>query len=140
MASTERAVLAGAASGAHRIFVRRQRGSFPARSAIPAATCPTPPTATTATHAEAIEIVFDPTQTAFRKLRSSSSDPRSDDKNRQGNDIGMSYRSAIFYTSPAERVARIRSPMSMRPSCGRKVVTEIRRRPVLGGEPGIRIT
>ncbi|MFC7431710.1 MULTISPECIES: peptide-methionine (S)-S-oxide reductase MsrA [unclassified Agrococcus] len=59
-------------------------------------------------HAEAIEIVFDPTQTSFREqleLFFQIHDPSTID--RQGNDIGTSYRSAIFPVTPEqERVAR----------------------------------
>jgi methionine-R-sulfoxide reductase/methionine-S-sulfoxide reductase len=52
------------------------------------------------THAEAIEITFDPSQTSFRDLLElffQVHDPTT--PNRQGNDRGASYRSAIFYTS-----------------------------------------
>jgi len=52
------------------------------------------------THAEAIEIIFDPTRTSFRELLEfffQIHDPTT--RNRQGNDVGVSYRSAIFYTS-----------------------------------------
>ncbi len=59
-------------------------------------------------HAEAIEIVFDPTQTSFREqleLFFQIHDPST--INRQGNDIGTSYRSAIFPVTPEqERIAR----------------------------------
>jgi peptide-methionine (S)-S-oxide reductase len=56
------------------------------------------------THAEAIEVVFDPRRVTFRKLLEfffQIHDPTT--RNRQGNDLGMSYRSAIFYTSEAQR-------------------------------------
>ncbi len=49
-------------------------------------------------HAEAIEITYDPTQTDYRTLLEflfQIHDPTT--KNRQGNDVGTSYRSAIFY-------------------------------------------
>ena len=55
-------------------------------------------------HAEAIEIVFDPEQLTFRDLLEfffQIHDPTT--KNRQGNDIGDSYRSAIFYTSDEQK-------------------------------------
>jgi peptide-methionine (S)-S-oxide reductase len=55
-------------------------------------------------HAEAIEIVFDPDQVAYRDLLElffQIHDPTT--KNRQGNDIGTSYRSAIFYTSDEQK-------------------------------------
>ena len=56
------------------------------------------------THAEAIEIVFDPTQLTFRRLLEfffQIHDPTT--LNRQGNDRGTSYRSAILYTSDEQK-------------------------------------
>jgi peptide-methionine (S)-S-oxide reductase len=55
-------------------------------------------------HAEAIEIVFDPKQISFRDLLEfffQIHDPTT--KDRQGNDVGRSYRSAIFYTSDEQK-------------------------------------
>jgi methionine-S-sulfoxide reductase len=55
-------------------------------------------------HAEAIEIVFDPGQVSFRDLLEfffQIHDPST--QNRQGNDVGTSYRSAIFYTTDEQR-------------------------------------
>ena len=56
------------------------------------------------THAEAIEIMFDPEQLSYRKLLEfffQIHDPTT--KNRQGNDRGMSYRSAIFYVDDTQK-------------------------------------
>jgi methionine-S-sulfoxide reductase len=55
-------------------------------------------------HAEAIEITYDPELTDFRALLEfffQIHDPTT--KNRQGNDIGTSYRSAIFYASDEQK-------------------------------------
>ena len=57
------------------------------------------------THAEAIEIVFDPSRLSFRKLLEfffQVHDPTTE--NRQGNDRGLSYRSAIFFTSDEQEI------------------------------------
>ena len=59
-------------------------------------------------HAEAVEIVFDPTQTSYRDILAfffQIHDPST--RNRQGNDVGTSYRSAIFPVTPEqEQIAR----------------------------------
>jgi peptide-methionine (S)-S-oxide reductase len=56
------------------------------------------------THAEAIRIDFDPQKLSYRKLLEfffQIHDPTT--KNRQGNDVGMSYRSAIFYLNDEQK-------------------------------------
>ncbi|SNT38755.1 peptide-methionine (S)-S-oxide reductase [Granulicella rosea] len=55
-------------------------------------------------HAEAIEIVFDPAKITYRRLLEflfQIHDPTT--RNRQGNDVGTSYRSAIFYTTDEQK-------------------------------------
>jgi peptide-methionine (S)-S-oxide reductase len=57
------------------------------------------------THAEAIEVRFDPDTMAFRSLLEvffQIHDPTT--VNRQGNDRGTSYRSGIYYTSDPQRM------------------------------------
>ena len=56
------------------------------------------------THAEAIEIIFDSARVSYRQILEfffQIHDPSK--RNRQGNDVGTSYRSAIFYTSDEQR-------------------------------------
>ena len=55
-------------------------------------------------HAEAIEIIFDPARIGYRKLLEfffQIHDPTT--RNRQGNDVGASYRSAIFFTTDEQK-------------------------------------
>jgi peptide-methionine (S)-S-oxide reductase len=79
-------------------------------------------------HAEAIEITFDPTQTSYRDILEfffQIHDPTT--LNRQGNDIGTSYRSAIFYTDDEQRRVADETIADVEAS-GRwpsKVVTEV---------------
>jgi peptide-methionine (S)-S-oxide reductase len=80
------------------------------------------------THAEAIEISFDPQRISFRKLLEfffQIHDPTT--RNRQGNDVGMSYRSAIFYTSEDQKRTAIDTIADVEASglWPGKVVTEV---------------
>jgi len=105
---TERAVLAGGCFWGVQQLIRRQPGVISTRVGYSGGDVPNATYRNHGTHAEAVEIVFDPSQTSFRKLLEfffQIHDPTT--RNRQGNDIGMSYRSAIFYTTPEqERIAR----------------------------------
>jgi peptide-methionine (S)-S-oxide reductase len=79
-------------------------------------------------HAEAIEITFDPAQISYRDLLEfffQIHDPTT--LNRQGNDLGTSYRSAIFYTDDEQRRVAEEAIADVEAS-GRwpgKVVTEV---------------
>lgn len=59
-------------------------------------------------HAEAVEIVFDPERISYREILEfffQIHDPST--KDRQGNDIGRSYRSAIFYTNEEQKAVAL---------------------------------
>ncbi|HEY7895340.1 MAG TPA: peptide-methionine (S)-S-oxide reductase MsrA [Gemmatimonadaceae bacterium] len=107
-ANTERAVLAGGCFWGVQQLVRRQPGVISTRVGYSGGDVPNATYRHHGTHAEAIEVIFDPAKTSFRTLLEfffQIHDPTT--RNRQGNDLGPSYRSAIFYTSPEqERVAR----------------------------------
>ncbi len=103
-ASTERAVLAGGCFWGMQDLIRRQPGVISTRVGYSGGDVPNATYRNHGTHAEAIEIIFDPTKTSYRMLLEfffQIHDPTT--RNRQGNDIGTSYRSAIFYTSPEQK-------------------------------------
>lgn len=106
--NTERAVLAGGCFWGMQDLIRRRPGVISTRVGYSGGDVKNATYRNHGTHAEAIEIIFDPHVLSFRDLLEfffQIHDPST--RNRQGNDIGTSYRSAIFYTSPEqERIAR----------------------------------
>ncbi|MHA4853522.1 peptide-methionine (S)-S-oxide reductase MsrA [Rhodococcus sp. MSC1_016] len=101
---TETAVLAGGCFWGVQELVRKQPGVISTRVGYTGGDVPSATYRNHGSHAEAIEIVFDPSKTSYRDLLEfffQIHDPST--KNRQGNDIGASYRSAIFYTSDEQR-------------------------------------
>jgi peptide-methionine (S)-S-oxide reductase len=106
--SEERAVLAGGCFWGMQQLLRRYSGVISTRVGYSGGDVPHATYRNHGSHAEAIEIIFDPSKLTYRKLLEfffQIHDPTT--LNRQGNDRGPSYRSAIFYTSPEqERVAR----------------------------------
>src|SRR4051795_12721661 len=105
---TEKAILAGGCFWGMQDLFRKQPGVISTRVGYSGGDVPNATYRNHGTHAEAIEVVFDPRLLSYRQLLElffQIHDPST--RNRQGNDIGMSYRSAIFYTSAEqERVAR----------------------------------
>jgi peptide-methionine (S)-S-oxide reductase len=103
-ATTERAILAGGCFWGMQQLVRRLPGVVSTRVGYSGGNVKNATYRNHGTHAEAIEITFDPSQTSFRDLLEfffQIHDPTT--PNRQGNDRGASYRSAIFYTSEEQR-------------------------------------
>ncbi len=79
-------------------------------------------------HAEAVEITYDPEQTDYRALLEfffQIHDPTT--KNRQGNDIGTSYRSAIFYVDDGQKQVALDTIADVEASAlwPGKVITEV---------------
>ena len=100
----ERAVLAGGCFWGMQDLMRRCDGVMSTRVGYTGGDVPNATYRNHGTHAEAIEIVFDPARITYRKLLEfffQIHDPST--RNRQGNDIGTSYRSAIFYTSDEQK-------------------------------------
>jgi peptide-methionine (S)-S-oxide reductase len=100
----ERAILAGGCFWGMQDLIRRRPGVVSTRVGYSGGDVPNATYRNHGTHAEAIEIIFDPEATSFRDLLEfffQIHDPST--KNRQGNDLGLSYRSAIFYTSDEQR-------------------------------------
>ena len=98
--TTERAVLAGGCFWGMQELIRHMSGVRSTRVGYSGGDVKNATYKNHGTHAEAIEIVFDPAKFSYRDLLEfffQIHDPTT--KNRQGNDVGMSYRSAIYYTS-----------------------------------------
>jgi peptide-methionine (S)-S-oxide reductase len=102
--STERAVLAGGCFWGMQDLIRKMKGVVSTRVGYTGGDVPNATYRNHGTHAEAIEIIFDPDQTSYRKLLEfffQIHDPTT--PNRQGNDRGSSYRSAIYFTSDQQK-------------------------------------
>jgi len=100
----ERAVLAGGCFWGMQDLIRRMPGVVSTRVGYSGGDVKNATYRDHGTHAEAIEIVFDPQTLSFRKLLEfffQIHDPTT--LNRQGNDRGTAYRSAILYTSDAQK-------------------------------------
>ena len=102
--STERAVLAGGCFWGMQDLLRRYPGVLSTRVGYTGGDVPKATYRRHGTHAEAIEIIFDPQVISYRRLLEfffQIHDPTT--LNRQGNDRGTSYRSAIFYTNEEQK-------------------------------------
>jgi peptide-methionine (S)-S-oxide reductase len=102
--TTETAILAGGCFWGVQDLVRRQTGVVSTRVGYTGGANAHPTYRDHPGHAEAIEIVYDPTQTDYRTLLEyffQIHDPTT--RNRQGNDRGTSYRSAIFYLNDQQK-------------------------------------
>ncbi|CAN5463534.1 peptide-methionine (S)-S-oxide reductase MsrA [soil metagenome] len=105
MASThERAVLAGGCFWGMQDLLRRYPGVISSRVGYTGGSAANATYRNHEGHAEAIEVIFDPERISYRKILEfffQIHDPTT--LNRQGNDVGSSYRSAIFYTTQEQK-------------------------------------
>lgn len=100
----EKAILAGGCFWGMQDLIRKMPGVESTRVGYSGGDVPNATYRNHGTHAEAIEINFDPSVISYRKILEfffQIHDPST--SNRQGNDVGMSYRSAIFYVDDQQK-------------------------------------
>ena len=100
----ERAVLAGGCFWGVQDLFGRYDGILSTRVGYTGGNVPNATYRNHGSHAEAVEVIFDPARISYRQILEfffQIHDPST--RNRQGNDVGTSYRSAIFYTSDEQR-------------------------------------
>jgi peptide-methionine (S)-S-oxide reductase len=106
--TTERAVLAGGCFWGMQDLIRKMPGVVSTSVGYTGGDVPNATYRNHGTHAEGIEIVFDPAVLSYRQLLEfffQIHDPST--RNRQGNDMGPSYRSAIYFVSEAQRLTAL---------------------------------
>ena len=106
--STETAILAGGCFWGMQDLIRKRPGVVSTRVGYSGGDVPNATYRNHGSHAEAIEIVFDPAVLTYRSLLEfffQIHDPST--PNRQGNDMGPSYRSAIYTLSDAQKAVAL---------------------------------
>jgi peptide-methionine (S)-S-oxide reductase len=124
----ERAVLAGGCFWGMQDLIRKLPGVIRTRVGYTGGDVPHATYRNHGTHAEGIEIIFDPERITYRRILEfffQIHDPTT--MNRQGNDIGLSYRSAIYYADEAQRDEALNTIADVEASgiWPGKVVTEV---------------
>ncbi len=102
--TTERAILAGGCFWGLQDLIRKLDGVVSTRVGYTGGSVPHATYKNHEGHAEAIEVIFDPSRLSYRRLLGfffQIHDPTT--LNRQGNDVGASYRSVIYYTDERQR-------------------------------------
>lgn len=105
---SERAVLAGGCFWGMEDLIRRQKGVIKTRVGYTGGDVPNATYRDHGTHAEGIEILFDPDKTTYREILEfffQIHDPTT--VNRQGNDVGTSYRSAIYFVNEDQKAVAL---------------------------------
>lgn len=101
---SELAILAGGCFWGMQDLIRKRPGVLSTRVGYTGGDVPNATYRNHGTHAEGIEINFDPERTSYREILEfffQVHDPST--LNRQGNDRGMSYRSAIYYLNEEQK-------------------------------------
>ena len=126
--TTHKAILAGGCFWGMQDLIRKMPGVVSTRVGYTGGDVKNATYRNHGTHAEGIEVVFDPAIMSYRKLLEfffQIHDPTT--KNRQGNDQGIGYRSAIYYTDEAQRLEALNTIADVNASgiWPGKVVTEV---------------
>jgi peptide-methionine (S)-S-oxide reductase len=126
--TTERAVLAGGCFWGMQDLIRKLPGVVETRVGYTGGDVKNATYRNHGSHAEGIEIMFDPAIMSFRRLLEfffQIHDPIT--KNRQGNDVGMAYRSAIYFVNDAQKQVALDTIADVEASgiWPGKVVTEV---------------
>ena len=126
--STEKAILAGGCFWGVEELFRQQPGILSTRVGYTGGDVPNATYRNHGTHAEGIAIEFDPDKISYRKLLEyffQIHNPTT--RNRQGNDVGASYRSAIFYLNDAQKqtAEQLIAEMEASGKWPGKIVTEV---------------
>jgi peptide-methionine (S)-S-oxide reductase len=126
--TTERAVLAGGCFWGMQDLIRKRKGVISTRVGYTGGDVPNATYRNHGTHAEGIEVIFDPDVLSYRALLElffQIHDPTT--PNRQGNDVGLSYRSAIYYADAAQKACALETIADVEASglWPGKVVTEV---------------
>ncbi|NRB01693.1 MAG: peptide-methionine (S)-S-oxide reductase MsrA [Rhodobacteraceae bacterium] len=104
MSNEARAVLAGGCFWGMQDLIRKRAGVLRTRVGYTGGDVPNATYRNHGTHAEGIEVIYDPSVVSYRDLLElffQIHDPTT--LNRQGNDLGLSYRSAIYYVDEEQR-------------------------------------
>jgi peptide-methionine (S)-S-oxide reductase len=125
---TERAVLAGGCFWGMQDLIRKMPGVIKTRVGYTGGDVKNATYRNHGTHAEGIEIMFDSTILSYRKILEfffQIHDPTT--KNRQGNDVGKAYRSAIYFENDAQKKESLNTIADVNASglWPSKVVTEV---------------
>ena len=126
--TTEKAILAGGCFWGMQDLIRKRSGIVKTRVGYTGGDVKNATYRNHGSHAEGIEIIFDPAKVSYRQILEfffQIHDPTT--KNRQGNDVGSAYRSAIYYENEQQKKVALDTIADLEASgiWPGKVVTEL---------------